>query len=91
MFQTPGEWETVLLPLRDFVLTANGRMLIKQLGMDRSRVKTIGLSLTRQETDFDLQIDWIKGLNTEKTMGDYDLITHEEFMKQTEKRRYKWY
>ncbi|KAJ3316138.1 hypothetical protein HDU76_002055 [Blyttiomyces sp. JEL0837] len=72
-FQRPGEWETIMVPFRDFVLTSHGVVLRKQLQMDRTKVKTVGFSIVRQPGDFSLELDWIKAMNTPLTLGDRDL------------------
>ncbi|CDS14398.1 hypothetical protein LRAMOSA06567 [Lichtheimia ramosa] len=73
--RTPGQWETVLIPFRDFVLTNNGMIQEDEVEMFREKVKTVGLSLTdRQEGPFSIEIDWIKAMNTEFTEGDMDRI-----------------
>ncbi|KAL2911641.1 hypothetical protein HK105_208905 [Polyrhizophydium stewartii] len=73
-FQQPGEWETVLIPFRDFVLTSHGFVQPRQMGMNRAEVKTIGFSIMRQPGDFSLELDWIKAINTPETVGDYDVM-----------------
>jgi NADH dehydrogenase [ubiquinone] 1 alpha subcomplex assembly factor 1 len=40
-FQTPGEWEDVLVPFRDFVLTSHGKVQKRQMVMDRYVDSTI--------------------------------------------------
>ncbi|KXS12114.1 NADH:ubiquinone oxidoreductase complex I intermediate-associated protein 30 [Gonapodya prolifera JEL478] len=72
-FDTPGEWETVLIPFRDFILTNHGWIQKRQIEMDRMRVRTIGFSIARQPGPFELELDWVKAINTDKTYGDYDL------------------
>jgi NADH dehydrogenase [ubiquinone] 1 alpha subcomplex assembly factor 1 len=71
--KTPGEWETVMIPFRDFILTNNGMVQEQQIEMYRQKVKTVGISLMdRQEGPFDIQLEWIKAMNTEFTDGDMD-------------------
>ncbi|KAI9321305.1 complex I intermediate-associated protein 30-domain-containing protein [Dichotomocladium elegans] len=73
--RTPGQWETVLIPFRDFVLTNNGMIQEDDIEMFREKVKTVGISLSdRQEGPFSIEIDWIKAMNTEFTDGDMDRI-----------------
>ncbi|KAJ3045503.1 hypothetical protein HDV00_009157 [Rhizophlyctis rosea] len=81
-FQNPGEWETVLVPFRDFVLTAHGFVQQRQLVMNRTKVKTVGFSIVRQPGPFQLEIDWIKAVNTPRTLGDHDLLGAGEYMDQ---------
>lgn len=46
-----------------------------QIEMFRQKVKTVGISLMdRQEGPFEIEIDWIKAMNTEFTEGDMDRI-----------------
>ncbi|OZJ06600.1 hypothetical protein BZG36_00430 [Bifiguratus adelaidae] len=69
----PGEWETVMIPFRDFILTNNGQIQPDQIEMFREKVKTIGISLIdRQEGPFNIELDWIKALNTDTSEGDMD-------------------
>jgi NADH dehydrogenase [ubiquinone] 1 alpha subcomplex assembly factor 1 len=60
--QTPGKWETVLIPWSDFLRTQNGRIGYKKFdGMDREHVKTVGASLIeRKEGAFCLRVAEIK-------------------------------
>lgn len=56
----PGEWETVVIPLNDFVMTNWG--VIQDGGeMNKSEVKTIGIGLLdKQYGPYSLYVDWIK-------------------------------
>ncbi|KAJ3218895.1 hypothetical protein HDU67_003534 [Dinochytrium kinnereticum] len=72
-FEKPGEWETLLIPFRDFVLTSHGYVQPRQLAMDRTQVKTVGFSIVRQNGDFRLELDWIRAVNTHQTFGDMDI------------------
>ncbi|KAJ3416465.1 hypothetical protein HDV05_001623 [Chytridiales sp. JEL 0842] len=72
-FQKPGEWEVIMIPFRDFVLTSHGYVQKRQLAMDRSKVKTVGFSIVRQDGEFSLELDWIKAVNLPNTLGDRDL------------------
>ncbi|CAO3660526.1 unnamed protein product [Umbelopsis vinacea] len=75
--RTPGEWQTVMIPFRDFVLTNNGMIQEDQIDMMREKIKTVGISLTdREEGPFEIEIDWIKAMNTETTEGDMDRNPH---------------
>jgi hypothetical protein len=42
--------------------------------MDKTKIKTIGFSLVRQDGDFELEIESIKATNTKNTLGDYDIL-----------------
>ncbi|KAI8926423.1 complex I intermediate-associated protein 30-domain-containing protein [Entophlyctis helioformis] len=83
-FQRPGEWETVMIPLRDFVLTSHGYVQQRQMAMDRTRIKTVGFSIMRQPGDFSLELDWIKAMNTPQTIGDLDLVPHKQALDQAQ-------
>lgn len=68
--QKPGEWETVLIPFKDFILTNNGVVQENQVEMLREKIRTIGISvLDRQAGPFELFVDWIKAVNTPETEG----------------------
>lgn len=41
---TPGKWETVTIPIDDFVLTNRG-VIQHQSSLDRTKVKTVGIGL----------------------------------------------
>jgi NADH dehydrogenase [ubiquinone] 1 alpha subcomplex assembly factor 1 len=57
---TPGEWETVVIPLNDFVMT-NWGVIQDGSEINKLEVKTIGIGLLdKQYGPFSLQIDWIK-------------------------------
>ncbi|KAI9207628.1 complex I intermediate-associated protein 30-domain-containing protein [Polychytrium aggregatum] len=79
-FQRPGEWEVLMIPFRDFVLTSHGFVQKRQFPMERDKIKTVGFSLVRQPGDFALEVDWIKAMNTEKTFGDHDLLGPGEYL-----------
>lgn len=42
--------------------------------MNKNEIKTIGFSLIRQDGPFSIELDWIKGVNTENTLGDFDIL-----------------
>ncbi|KAJ1566885.1 hypothetical protein HK405_008042, partial [Cladochytrium tenue] len=73
-FRTPGEWETIMIPFRDFILTSNGYVQRRQLALERDQVRTVGFSVVRQVGDFSLELDWIKAANTLETYGDVDIL-----------------
>lgn len=57
---TPGEWETVTIPIDDFVLTNRG-VIQHQAPLDRNKVKSIGIGLTDgQFGNYSLFIEDIK-------------------------------
>ncbi len=62
VFSNPGQWETVLVPLRDFVLTIHGRVAKRQVMMNKEKIKTIGLSIVRQPGPFSLELDSIQAI-----------------------------
>ncbi|RUS18391.1 complex I intermediate-associated protein 30-domain-containing protein [Endogone sp. FLAS-F59071] len=81
----PGEWETVMIPFRDFILTNNGEIEEQQIEMHRERVKTVGISLLdRQPGPFELELDWINAMNTETTEGDLDRAPRNDLHKVNE-------
>lgn len=56
----PGEWETVVIPLNDFVMT-NWGVIQDGSELNKSEVKTLGIGLLdKQYGPFSLKIDWIK-------------------------------
>lgn len=58
--KTPGQWETVVVPLRNFILT-NGGIIQQQQPMNVREVKSVGIGLIdRQYGPYSLDIDWIK-------------------------------
>ncbi|CAI2170485.1 6269_t:CDS:2 [Funneliformis geosporum] len=71
--RSPGEWETVLIPFRDFILTNHGIVQDPQMEMYREKVKTIGFSILSQPGPFRLDIDCIKAINTDSTDGDWNI------------------
>lgn len=58
--KTPGEWETAVVPLSDFILT-NWGVIQQQQELDLEHIRTIGIGLIdKQYGPFQLDIDWIK-------------------------------
>jgi len=70
----PGDWETVMIPFRDFILTNHGIIQEPQITMYREKVKTIGISILDQHGSFCIEVDWIKAMNTDTTDGDFDTL-----------------
>lgn len=72
---TPGEWETVVIPLNDFVMT-NWGVIQDGLEINKAEVKTIGVGLLdKQYGPFSLHVDWIKvmtGAEVEKLAAQSD-------------------
>lgn len=58
--QHPGEWETVVIPLNDFVMTNYG-VIQDGSELNKAEVKTLGVGLLdKQYGPYSLKIDWIK-------------------------------
>lgn len=58
----PGEWETVVIPLNDFVMT-NWGVIQDGCELNKSEIKTIGIGLLdKQYGPYSLHIDWIKAM-----------------------------
>lgn len=56
----PGEWETVVIPLSDFVMT-NWGVIQDGSELNKSEVKTVGVGLLdKQYGPYSLKVDWIK-------------------------------
>ncbi|EAZ63751.1 putative complex I intermediate associated protein [Scheffersomyces stipitis CBS 6054] len=56
----PGEWETVVIPLNDFVMT-NWGVIQDGSEINKSEVKTVGIGLLdKQYGPYSLKVDWIK-------------------------------
>ncbi|KAI3404685.2 hypothetical protein KGF56_002519 [Candida oxycetoniae] len=56
----PGQWETVVIPLSDFVMT-NWGVIQDGSELNKSEIKTIGIGLLdKQYGPYSLKIDWIK-------------------------------
>ncbi|KAG0379841.1 hypothetical protein BGX24_011361 [Mortierella sp. AD032] len=63
--KTPGEWETVLIPFKDFILTNQGFIQEDQIEIFRERVKNVGVSIIdRTSGPFELEIESISAVNT---------------------------
>ncbi|KAG0282325.1 hypothetical protein BGZ96_000597 [Linnemannia gamsii] len=63
--KTPGEWETVLIPFKDFILTNQGFVQEEQIEIFRERVKNVGVSIIdRASGPFELEIESISAVNT---------------------------
>ncbi|KAI7819830.1 NADH:ubiquinone oxidoreductase intermediate-associated protein 30 [Gamsiella multidivaricata] len=62
--KTPGEWETVLIPFKDFILTNQGFIQEDQIEIYRERVKNVGVSIIdRKSGPFELEIESISAAN----------------------------
>lgn len=62
--KTPGEWETVLIPFKDFILTNQGFIQEDQIEMFREKVKNVGVSIIdRKSGPFELEIESISAVN----------------------------
>lgn len=65
----PGEWETVVIPLSDFVMT-NWGVIQDGSELNKAEVKTVGVGLLdKQYGPYSLKVDWIKvmtGVEVEK-------------------------
>ncbi|KAF9347708.1 hypothetical protein BGX34_002941 [Mortierella sp. NVP85] len=62
--KTPGEWETVLVPFKDFILTNQGFIQEEQIEIYRERVKNVGVSIIdRKSGPFSLEIESISAVN----------------------------
>ncbi|KAF9435373.1 hypothetical protein BGZ76_006413 [Entomortierella beljakovae] len=62
--KTPGEWETVLIPFKDFILTNQGFIQEEQIEMFREKVRNVGVSIIdRQSGPFELEIESISAVN----------------------------
>lgn len=60
----PGQWETVLININDFVRTNDGRIVDPQSDMIREKVNSVGLSLTdRVAGPFEICIEKIWATN----------------------------
>lgn len=68
--KTPGQWETVLVPLKDFILT-NWGIIQEQRTINTAMVKTVGIGLIdKQYGPFSLYIDSIKAINSDLVAKD---------------------
>ncbi|KAG0223750.1 hypothetical protein BGW42_005703 [Actinomortierella wolfii] len=64
--KTPGEWETVLIPFKEFILTNQGFIQEEQIEMFRERVKSVGISIIdRTPGPFELHIESINAVNAD--------------------------
>ena len=77
-FKTPGEWETLYIPFNGFIRTNRGVVSKKNIKLNRDEIRTVGFSITRQNCDFSLELDWIAAMNTPTTFADVDLAAIEQ-------------
>ncbi|KAK6204895.1 complex I intermediate associated protein [Scheffersomyces amazonensis] len=71
----PGQWETVVIPLNDFVMT-NWGVIQDGSDINKAEVKTFGVGLLdKQYGPYSLKIDWVK------------VMTGAEVLKETNKSR----
>ncbi|CAH6719175.1 putative complex I intermediate-associated protein 30, mitochondrial [[Candida] jaroonii] len=79
----PGNWETVVIPLDDFVVT-NWGVIQDQSELNKSEIKTFGVGLLdKTYGPFELAIDWVKVMNDEE-LKNYTEIKKSEKEEQTE-------
>lgn len=68
-FQTDGDWEDIMIPLSDFVLTNQGDLVQHQVKMMSEKVRTIGISIlggkSRTQGKYELGIESIRAVNEE--------------------------
>lgn len=68
--KSPGQWETVLVPLKDFILT-NWGVIQEQRTMNLNQVKTVGIGLIdKQYGPFSLQIESMEAVDSDKVPRD---------------------
>ncbi len=48
--------------------------------MDRSKIKSIGVSVIRQDGPYRLELDYIKACNTPQTFGDFDVLEPGQYL-----------
>lgn len=79
---TPGEWETVVIPLNDFVMT-NWGVIQDGSEINKAEIKTLGVGLLdKQYGPFSLHVDWFKvmtGHEVEKLAGQPEYMEPEDF------------
>ncbi|KAH0362514.1 hypothetical protein KCU65_g8009, partial [Aureobasidium melanogenum] len=80
--QTPGEWETVIVPISEFVRTNHGMVVEPQSDMMRQKVRSVGIGLIdRVPGPFDLCIAEIYATNNSggkdfnKKVDEQDLVS----------------
>ena len=64
-----GEWVELVLPLEDFEPVYRGRVVPDHPPLDRSRIRTFGLLISRQEGPFQLDVARISAVATEPDDG----------------------
>ncbi|CAE6384959.1 unnamed protein product [Rhizoctonia solani] len=66
---TDGQWEDIMIPLSDFVMTNQGDLVQNQVRMMREKVRTIGVSIlggkSRTQGKYELGIESIRVVNEE--------------------------
>lgn len=65
---TPGEWETVIVPLNDFVMT-NWGVIQDVSELNKPEIKSFGIGLLdKQYGPFKLDIEWVKVVNNQELL-----------------------
>lgn len=73
----PGEWETVVIPLNDFVMT-NWGVIQDGSEINKLEVKTVGIGLLdKQYGPYSLDVDWIKVMTGAEVEKVADKSRHE--------------
>lgn len=66
---SPGNWETVVIPLNDFVMT-NWGVIQDGCEINKLEVKTVGVGLLdKQYGPFNLDVDWIKVMTDDELVN----------------------
>jgi len=68
-FESEGQWEDIMIPLSDFVVTNQGDLVQHQVKMMREKVRTIGVSIlggkSKVQGRYELGIESIRAVNEE--------------------------
>ncbi|EGW34672.1 uncharacterized protein SPAPADRAFT_57722 [Spathaspora passalidarum NRRL Y-27907] len=92
----PGQWETVVIPLDDFVMT-NWGIIQDGSEINKSEIKTFGIGLLdKQYGPYSLKVDWVKVMTgaevdkeAKKSRGSLSVCTPEQELKEEEEIEYE--
>ncbi|KAI5966332.1 uncharacterized protein KGF55_000641 [Candida pseudojiufengensis] len=74
----PGQWETIVIPLNDFVMT-NWGVIQDGSELNKSEVKTVGIGLLdKQYGPFSLKLDWLKVMTGSEILKNSEILHNEK-------------
>ncbi|KAG8745126.1 hypothetical protein FRC10_008737 [Ceratobasidium sp. 414] len=78
-FEKDGEWEDIMIPISNFVLTNQGDLVQHQVRMMNEKIRTIGISIlggkSRTQGRYELGVQSIRAVNESESSTDLEPLT----------------